>query len=195
LKSLNRWISIASLAAIVAVFCTISSSQAVSRVMPLASDPDGITETCNGSPQNQFSTPYFSVGSIIAGTRYWAHANWWSTCNGAPWGFIFRRVTLRAPLYHTISNYYWVAHDGTHTQSGCFIDIVSGKQGVVCANNTQINGSLSGTNPGPLYVEAVAQSGSPCDSYVRWNDSVRYHYSPYTILATNYADVLYLCPG
>jgi hypothetical protein len=59
----------------------------------------------------------------------------------------------------------------------------------------------SGTEPDaePLthtvtpYGEARVNNDAPCNVGVRWWNSLRYHYSPYIVLAGNHIDVNVLC--
>lgn len=160
-------------------------------------DPDGNFEDC-GNPSDAITTPIFDHSSITYGTTYWVHLGWHTTCEGSL-GFVFRRVTLRGSIYDAINTsgpftYYWIAHDGSKTTSGCFYNEVDGKGGITCANNTEINGGISATNPGDLYVQAQRLFTGPCNVGTAWNGSTRYHYSPYVIKAQSVAYLAMNCP-
>ena len=149
----------------------------------MAADPDGITETCGVSPQNTAYVPILNVGSVKLGDNYQATAKYTTTCEGAPWGFIFRRSVLRVPVGHTIYGYYRTLHDGSNTQAGCSINTVSGRQGVVC-ETTEINGP-TGTATNPMNVVALIRvdTNTPCNVGVQIDNTQRRHYSPYDQLA------------
>lgn len=147
-----------------------------------ATDGGSITETCNGSPQNYVYAPQFNVGSVKQGDTYEAKAWWYTGCDGAPWGFIFRRVVLRAPVGHTIYGYYWVDHGGTHSTYGCSTNYVNNRHGVVCNEVTEINGAITGTNPGPVVALVRVDTNSPCNVGVMWDTTLRHHNSPWAQL-------------
>lgn len=160
----------------------------------MAADPDGITETCNGSPQNYAYAPQFNVGSVHIGSLYEAKAWYYTGCEGAPWGFIFRRVVLRAPVGHTIYGYYWVDHGGTHTTYGCSTNTVSGRQGVVCNETTEVNGAITSTNPGPVVaLVRVDSTSAGCNTGVLWDNTLRKHYDPWPQVHYNTAYILQTC--
>jgi hypothetical protein len=181
MKKHYRWLAalISALLLTVAV-STIPNASAT----PLAADPDGITETCGASPQNVVSWANPSVPYATPGQSFWMHVSWHTTCEGSPYGFLFRRVTIRVPTNGDILQVYWIAHDGSHVTMGCSYNVDNGRMGATCAENTEINGALSGTNPGDMYI-LTTLFGAPCDVGVQYFTSLRRHYNPYNVIVTN----------
>lgn len=159
---------------------------------PLLADPDGITETCNGSPQNYIYAPSPDHSPIRYGGFVTISGWYYTGCEGAPYGFIFRRVVVRGPPGFHVVDYWWVAHDGSHTKYGCAVNTVQGREGVYCNETTEINGAITNTNPGPVQVVFLAQA-TPCNVGVFFDDTLRKHYDPWPQVAYQGAWIAYNC--
>lgn len=167
----------------------------VSAVTPLPAPAATHPEICPSPETNNLTTPIFNVGAFVSGQSYWAHVDWSTNCDSYYDILILRRVTIRVPYHHSVIGYYWVSHSGTHETQFCSIDTQSdpNRPAVVCELN-EIDGT--GQTGSSLYVNALPNNTGGCNHGDQWWASLRYHYSPYAVVANTNAWIAHNCgPG